>query len=144
QSLPPPVYRGFTAPERCAETTMRTRKRPDDSNLLPAYTPDSILTDKELAKYLRMKPHTLRVWRFTHRNGLPFIRVGRSIRYRFATRTDTRRKHRGSEDERRRENRRDALHAGVVGTRGVPAARQESRRLRPLHGRFGRHSILHR
>jgi excisionase family DNA binding protein len=63
----------------------KKKRRPDDPSPTPAYTPDSILTDRELAAYLKLKPHTLRVWRLTHHSPhLPFIRIGRSIRYKFS------------------------------------------------------------
>ena len=39
-------------------------------------------TPKEAAAYLGMKAQTLAVWRTTGRYCLPFVRVGRSIRYR--------------------------------------------------------------
>lgn len=36
----------------------------------------------EAASYLDLKPHTLEVWRSSRRHRIPFIRVGRLIRYR--------------------------------------------------------------
>lgn len=49
------------------------------------FKPEDLLTDLEAAAVLRLKPHTLRVWRTTNRRpGLRFIRMGRSIRYMYA------------------------------------------------------------
>ena len=42
---------------------------------------DPLRTPEEAAERLRLKQQTLAVWRMTGQN-LPFIRVGRSIRYR--------------------------------------------------------------
>lgn len=36
------------------------------------------------ANYLGIKGHTLEVWRTTGRYGLPFVRVGRRVKYRRA------------------------------------------------------------
>lgn len=36
------------------------------------------------ADYLGVKPHTLEIWRVTGRYALPFIRVGRKVKYRIA------------------------------------------------------------
>ena len=41
-----------------------------------------LLTESEAAAYLKLRPGTLSVWRCTKRYSLPWIRVGRSIRYR--------------------------------------------------------------
>jgi excisionase family DNA binding protein len=41
-----------------------------------------LLTEIETAEYLRVKPETLTTWRCTQRYALPYVRVGRSIRYR--------------------------------------------------------------
>ena len=41
---------------------------------------DRLMTDREAAEYLRIKPRQLYTWRV---NGLvPFIRLGRTLRYR--------------------------------------------------------------
>lgn len=49
------------------------------------FKPEDLLTDLEAAAVLRLKPHTLRVWRTTNRRpGLRFVRMGRSIRYMYA------------------------------------------------------------
>lgn len=42
-----------------------------------------LLTQNEAASLLGVKPHTLSVWRCTKRYPLPFVRVGRCVRYKF-------------------------------------------------------------
>lgn len=44
----------------------------------------SLLCDKQVAAILGIKPHSLAVWRCTKRHDLPFIRIGRTVRYRLA------------------------------------------------------------
>jgi excisionase family DNA binding protein len=41
-----------------------------------------LLTPEETAVYLRVKTQTLATWRCTQRYALPYVRVGRAIRYR--------------------------------------------------------------
>ena len=41
-----------------------------------------LLTETEAAELLGIKPQTLSVWRCNKRYALPFIRVGRLVRYR--------------------------------------------------------------
>ncbi len=43
-----------------------------------------LLNTKEAADYLGVRPNTLEVWRVCHRYDLPFIRVGRLVKYREA------------------------------------------------------------
>jgi len=43
-----------------------------------------LLDDKQAAAFLTLKPQTLAIWRCTKRYDLPYIRVGRLIRYRRA------------------------------------------------------------
>ncbi len=46
-------------------------------------TAEKLLTETEAAEMLRIKPGTLANWRCTHRQSLPFVRIGqRAIRYR--------------------------------------------------------------
>lgn len=40
-----------------------------------------LLTEQEAARYLDVAPGTLSVWRSTGRHNLPFIKIGRSVRY---------------------------------------------------------------
>jgi len=41
-----------------------------------------LLTTKEAAEFLGVKPNTLEVWRSTQRYDIPHIKVGASVRYR--------------------------------------------------------------
>ncbi|QKM60059.1 helix-turn-helix domain-containing protein [Polynucleobacter arcticus] len=43
-----------------------------------------LIDTKQAAKILDVSPHTLDVWRATNRYPLPFIRIGRKIRYRMS------------------------------------------------------------
>lgn len=43
---------------------------------------DPLYPEPQAAEYLSLKPQTLAVWRSTGRYNLPYIRVGRLIRYR--------------------------------------------------------------
>jgi excisionase family DNA binding protein len=43
---------------------------------------DRLLTTKEIAETWGFKDQTLRVWRCTGRNRLPFVKVGGAVRYR--------------------------------------------------------------
>lgn len=44
--------------------------------------PPLTINDKEAASVLEVKPGTLSVWRSTGRYPLPYVKVGRSVRYR--------------------------------------------------------------
>ena len=41
-----------------------------------------LLTPDEVAEQLGVSPHTLAIWRSEGRNGLPYVKVGRLVRYR--------------------------------------------------------------
>jgi excisionase family DNA binding protein len=41
-----------------------------------------LLTRKEAAAYLGVQPHSLAVWACTKRYPLPFVRIGRLVKYR--------------------------------------------------------------
>lgn len=43
---------------------------------------DELLTDEQAASLLNIERQTLAVWRSSGRHSLPFVRVGRCIRYR--------------------------------------------------------------
>ena len=43
-----------------------------------------LLAEKAAAQFLDMSPGTLSVWRSTGRYNLPFIKIGRNVRYRRA------------------------------------------------------------
>jgi hypothetical protein len=45
---------------------------------------DALLRPPEVAAMLGVKPHTLAVWRSTGRVGLPFAKIGKAVRYRYA------------------------------------------------------------
>ena len=45
-------------------------------------TQDPLLSEVEAAQFLGVKPTTLQVWRCTKRYPLPFIKIGRLVRYR--------------------------------------------------------------
>ena len=45
-------------------------------------TRPKLLTENEAANYLSVEPQTLCAWRCTRRYNLPFIKVGRLVRYR--------------------------------------------------------------
>ena len=45
-------------------------------------TRPKLLTESEAADYLSVEPQTLCAWRCTRRYNLPFIKVGRLVRYR--------------------------------------------------------------
>jgi excisionase family DNA binding protein len=45
-------------------------------------THDPLRTEAESAEYLGLKPTTLSIWRSTRRYSLPYVKVGRLVRYR--------------------------------------------------------------
>ncbi len=45
-------------------------------------TNDKLMTRKEAAEYLGIRPQTLACWASTQRETIPYVRVGRSVRYR--------------------------------------------------------------
>lgn len=47
-------------------------------------TESPLFTRKKAADYLGIKPHTLAVWACTKRHPLPYIKVGRLVKYRKA------------------------------------------------------------
>lgn len=47
-------------------------------------TKNTMLNEVETAEFLGMAKQTLAVWRCTGRYGLPFVKVGRSVRYRLS------------------------------------------------------------
>lgn len=52
------------------------------TNPLQATPQNPRLTNDQAAEYLGITPRTLEVWRCTGRYGIPFIKVGRLVRYR--------------------------------------------------------------
>lgn len=57
-------------------------KAPESSAKEPL--PDRLLTQDEAAELLAVEPQTLSVWRANKRYGLPYVKVGRNVRYRYA------------------------------------------------------------
>ena len=49
-----------------------------------ATAPDRLLTEDETAELLATKPQTLSVWRVTKRYPLPYVKVGRNVRYKLS------------------------------------------------------------
>lgn len=45
---------------------------------------DQLLDEQAAATYLDLKPGTLSVWRSTGRYAIPFVKIGRKVRYRRA------------------------------------------------------------
>lgn len=45
---------------------------------------NELLDEKQAASVLSIKPGTLSVWRSTGRYSIPFVKVGRSVRYRLS------------------------------------------------------------
>jgi excisionase family DNA binding protein len=72
-------------------------QRPAEAPPLP-----NMLTTEQAADYLGVKPETLGVWRCRRRYSIPYVKVGRNVRYRKADLDRflrSRTKHRGHEDE---------------------------------------------
>lgn len=51
-------------------------------NTINAGQAQNLMTDKDAASYLNLAVNTLAVWRSTKREDLPFIKLGRAVRYR--------------------------------------------------------------
>jgi excisionase family DNA binding protein len=47
-------------------------------------SPDRLLTTHEAAQLLQLGPSTLTTWRSTGRVRLPFVQIGRAVRYRLS------------------------------------------------------------
>ena len=54
------------------------------NQITPAITAKDLLDDISAAAVLEITPGTLAVWRCTGRYNLPFIKIGRKVRYRRA------------------------------------------------------------
>jgi excisionase family DNA binding protein len=70
--------------ERLEEKIRQKQSR--ESNLLddkPEIKQSSnLLTTEEAAKYLKLKPNTLERWRTQYPDRLPFVKIGRTVKYR--------------------------------------------------------------
>jgi excisionase family DNA binding protein len=42
---------------------------------------NDLITTAEMARLLKVQPNTLEVWRATKRYDLPYVKIGRSVRY---------------------------------------------------------------
>ena len=42
----------------------------------------NLLTTEQAAEYLKLKPNTLERWRSQYPNRLPFVKIGRTVKYR--------------------------------------------------------------
>lgn len=51
-------------------------------NLIPSQTTEKLLNNKEASAYIGVLPGTLEIWRCTKRYPIPFIKVGRLVKYR--------------------------------------------------------------
>ncbi|MEQ0776194.1 helix-turn-helix domain-containing protein [Paraburkholderia tropica] len=51
---------------------------------MEATTPPALLTTAEAAEYIGSTPKTLEIWRSTRRFALPYVKIGRNVRYRRA------------------------------------------------------------
>ena len=49
---------------------------------MPNQETTKLLTPHEAGEYLGVAPETLNVWRATRRYKIPYVKVGRSVRYR--------------------------------------------------------------
>ena len=56
------------------------------TQILPQFVKRSreLLNEQQAAEYLTVSPGTLSVWRSTGRYSLPFVKVGRRVRYRLS------------------------------------------------------------
>ena len=50
-----------------------------DDNTSPA---DPLMNEDQAARFLGVKPTTLQIWRCTKRYPLPYLKIGRLVRYR--------------------------------------------------------------
>ena len=46
------------------------------------FTPAGLMTPRDAAVYIGVKINTLAVWRMTNKYGLPFVKLGKVVRYR--------------------------------------------------------------
>ena len=61
--------------------SIKTSSHHKDNSLTDPSQCDHLLTDEEAAKILNVTCGTLQVWRSTGRYKLPFVKVGRNVRY---------------------------------------------------------------
>lgn len=61
---------------------MQTNTEQQDRATLEQLPPTALLSNDTAAQYLDVRPGTLETWRTARRYALPFIKVGRKVRYR--------------------------------------------------------------
>jgi hypothetical protein len=59
----------------------QSSSRGDTDPMAPKTKESRLLTERQVAAILQIKPNTLAHWRLTKLKPLPFIRIGRTIRY---------------------------------------------------------------
>ena len=55
---------------------------PTSTHIIASQNANKLLTTKEAADYIGVLPGTLGIWRCTKRHMIPFIKVGRLVKYR--------------------------------------------------------------
>jgi excisionase family DNA binding protein len=58
--------------------------QPEPHPILASLMRSDLLTTEQAAAYLGLNPRTLEVWRCTKRHEIPYIKVGRLVKYRRA------------------------------------------------------------
>lgn len=83
------IRRGYTIQSREIERLEAKilEKQSKESDLLPdnkatVKQNSNLLTTEEAAEYLKLKPNTLERWRSQFPNRLPFVKIGRTVKYR--------------------------------------------------------------
>ncbi len=62
---------------------LATAQRSSSSSVNPPRThPEHLLSRQEAAAYIGVQPNTLATWACTQRYDLPYVKVGRNVRYR--------------------------------------------------------------
>jgi excisionase family DNA binding protein len=59
-------------------------QQPEPHPILASLLRSDLLTTEQAAAYLGVNPRTLEVWRCTKRHAIPYIKVGRLVKYRKA------------------------------------------------------------
>ena len=67
---PLPTYAGALNPDRAHEI-----------ETLSAAPDDAVVDNRQAALFLGLAPETLEVWRSTRRQNIPYIKLGRAVRY---------------------------------------------------------------
>lgn len=68
---------------RLTQALSGTARRNGDASAAPSSTEiQALLTRQEAAAYIGVQPNTLATWACTKRYDLPYVKVGRNVRYR--------------------------------------------------------------